>query len=485
EIDESKVDEISKGSPEIVKMLLKHGAYVDKDDEEWINGLFNTKIAEILRAAIRKNNILIGKMEEVVFRITGELNNDKSKGESFDEVPIDVIDRKLVQELFDDGLLKLEKSRLAKDKEIEDKIASIDKKLENLIDKNDVLYERYEIKKSSLIEKRKINKNLALNTFYLTIRSLLEARLISMILLLGGVIKRNETKGEKIAVGAAEVLAGALDAIPGGGSIGNAAVVAVREGMGKKNDKVRLEQAKRIQKYLGSPKGASKFAELVARRVTQKFDEIIVEKRKGKRITGEVAQYGGEKAAELIFDAINDNEGKTFAFDESFIKTLIEKVCAEHKTNGLFEDKKEEKKSSKALNKRVSELADEQQALGEKLDLRDKRYQGFTITSLVKPMLEQFNTKVKENFPDKANSEPLFEISMNKKCLSIILCEETQKKYLDVLNEYLRFFSKSIISDWEIFKETKSIQIEARSTQTAKELMKFFQESSLPLEIKV
>ncbi|NGX40970.1 MAG: hypothetical protein KR126chlam4_00802 [Candidatus Anoxychlamydiales bacterium] len=200
EIDESKVDEISKGSPEIVKMLLKHGAYVDKDDEEWINGLFNTKIAEILRAAIRKNNILIGKMEEVVFRITEKLNNDKSKGKSFDGVPIDVIDRKLVQELFDDGLLKLEKSRLAKDKEIEDKIASIDKKLENLIDKNDVLYERYEIKKSSLIEKRKINKNLALNTFYLTIRSLLEARLISMILLLGGVIKRNETKGEKIAV---------------------------------------------------------------------------------------------------------------------------------------------------------------------------------------------------------------------------------------------------------------------------------------------
>ncbi len=100
-------------------------------------------------------------------------------------------------------------------------------------------------------------------------------------------------------------------------------------------------------------------------------------------------------------------------------------------------------------------------------------------------MLKLFNRKIESFFSSTGkDSEPLFEISMNKKHLSIRLCKKTNFEYLKKLSGYLDLFSKKIIDDWEIEDKLDNIlQITARSTQRAKELMMFFQESNLPIKI--
>ncbi|NGX32529.1 MAG: Phosphocholine transferase AnkX [Candidatus Anoxychlamydiales bacterium] len=371
-IDGNKVDKINRGSPEIVKILLKHRAYVDVD-EKWINELDNKKIVEILRDAIKENDILIGKMKDIALRIIEEQNNSKSEGASSSEVSIDVYDRKFVQEEFDDRLYKLKKKQKSKVREIENKIDLINEKLKRVKDKTDVMSEKYQKKLALLSEQKRLYVNPRLRTFYFTINSLLGAKLISMMLLLGRVIKRDETKREKIVVGGVEIVTGALDAIPGGGALGNAIIVATREGMGKKNDKIRLKQAEYIQRSLGNHKGVSKFSELVARRVAQKFDEIIRGTR-AKRVTKESAQLGGEKAVELIFDVINDSEDK-FSAAGCFIKVITEKVYEEHRMNCLFEDKKEKEGPSKSLSNRVFELGGKVKAIEERQVLQNKQNQ--------------------------------------------------------------------------------------------------------------
>ena len=57
-------------------------------------------------------------------------------------------------------------------------------------------------------------------------------------------------------------------------------------------------------------------------------------------------------------------------------------------------------------------------------------------------------------------------------------------KELESLNKALSSFSSILISDWEKKDEEKTIEIEARSTQVAKELIDFFVRSYLPIRIK-
>lgn len=56
--------------------------------------------------------------------------------------------------------------------------------------------------------------------------------------------------------------------------------------------------------------------------------------------------------------------------------------------------------------------------------------------------------------------------------------------YLQILNKYPPLFSENVIKNWEIKKETKSIEIICRSTQTSKELKDFFLRSNLPIKMK-
>lgn len=384
------------GHKDMVELLLENGAYVDKNDSSWINDLENDDIIEILQKASRKNSAMIEKIEEMVPS----------------DIDFEDVENKIVRVEFDRKLFKLEENLQSEMKGIKTEIRAVEEKLKEVKGKNDVLFEIYTRKRDILNEQRKLYFNPSTRTFYFTISALLELKLKSMMLLLGHVLKREETKKERVIVGGTEVATGALDAIPiAGGMVGNAINVFSREVMGKKIDGIKLKQAKRLLRLLGNPKGASKFAELLARRVAQKYEEIF----RGKRISLEQAQAGGEKVVELVFKAIIDQKN-ILAFDENFVKKLIGKIEEEHKKENLFGSTKTEVEASRSLHDRVSEIADNQRAISERQELMEARNKELKIKSLTEQaILDQFNSMIVVDFPPIADPDPLFEIVMNEK----------------------------------------------------------------------
>ncbi len=134
----------------------------------------------------------------------------------------------LNSENFKNELTKSIDERVRKIEEFKDfidlEISNIKKELQELKDKNGILYKKYEKKKNLLEEKRKLYDNASVRMFYITIQSLFEAKIISIILLNACLLERVETKKEKVAQFAGDMFGAVLENIPFVGSvIGNIA----------------------------------------------------------------------------------------------------------------------------------------------------------------------------------------------------------------------------------------------------------------------
>ncbi|NGX52350.1 MAG: hypothetical protein KR126chlam5_00647, partial [Candidatus Anoxychlamydiales bacterium] len=458
------------GNKENTKLLLKY-SYVDKYDT-WVKKIENEDTKEILEDACQKNSVLIQKIEDVISKQISNIKdiNENSLGD---------IEKKFVQEEFDERLYKLEQDQYSRKKELGNKIDLINEKLKKVKDKTDVVYEKYQMKLDLLNEQRKLYFNPSIRTFYFTIQALFETRLISMMLLLGGIIKRVDSTTEKTLGGVTEVATAALEVIPvAGAMLGSGITVAVREMLGKMGDDIKIAQAKRIQKSLGNPKGATKFAEFAARKVTQKYEEVI----RSKKISVEHARRAGERVAKQMFKVINDERNSVF--DYFFVNNvLIKKIDERHKKKNLFEDKSTKKKASKGDKKQVAELSRDQQNMRKELELVKEQQREFKITQFGQPVIEQFNSIIKDDFPKSKKTENIFEIVLNEKKLTLKLCDDRKSYYLKKLSKYSFRFSKRIIKDWKITHE--SIQIEVKFTHIAEDLKEFFEKSNLPIKIGV
>ncbi|NGX44273.1 MAG: hypothetical protein K1060chlam3_00439, partial [Candidatus Anoxychlamydiales bacterium] len=458
------------GNKENTKLLLKY-SYVDKYDT-WVKKIENEDTKEILEDACQKNSVLIQKIEDVISKQISNIKdiNKKSLGD---------IEEKFVQGEFEERVYKLEQDQFSRHKELENKIDLINEKLKKVKDKTDVVYEKYQMKLDRLNEQRKLYFNPSIRTFYFTIQALFGTRLKCMMLLLGGIIKRVDSTTEKTLGGVTEAATAALEVIPVAGAIlGNGITLAVREMLGKMGDDIKIAQAKRIQKSLGNPKGATKFAEFAARKVTHKYEEVI----RSKKINTEHAQRAGESVAKQMFKVINDD--RKSVFDYFFVNNvLIKKIDERHQKKNLFEDKSTKKKASKGDKKRVAEISRDQQNIRKELELVKEQQREFKITQLGQPIIEQFNSMIKDDFPKSKKTENIFEIVLNEKKLTLKLCDDGKADHLKKLSQYSFRFSKMIIEDWKITLE--SIQIEVKFTHIAENLKEFFEKSNLPIKIGI
>ncbi len=158
----------------------------------------------------------------------------------------------------------------------------------------------------------------SLKTFYFTLRSHIELKLISLLLLSVNVLQRKDTLSEQRIKQGVEIVIGGFDSMIAG-IIGNAINVGVREFIERRVDKKMSKITDLIVSHLGNTQQAYKYAEKMAIEVTLKYKKLILE----RKIKPEEAKDYAAKTAKFIFQYL---EECTSAISFHNIQGIVDKL---------------------------------------------------------------------------------------------------------------------------------------------------------------
>ncbi|NGX42045.1 MAG: hypothetical protein K940chlam7_00321, partial [Chlamydiae bacterium] len=349
---------------------------------------------------------------------------------------------------------------------------------EQIKDKQNVLYVQYENKQRKIDEQKKLYAHDAVRTFYTTIEQVFGAKLMSAMMLAEGMVKREESKGEKAGAVASGLIGGLCEGIPiVGGIVGTVASFAIEECTGAVAGTIQDNRMANTQDSIIRFKDAMSLAELAARRVAQSYEKHIKE----SYLSEDHAKEAGEKAAKLLYKFIKKGNLKDHAHKpiEEKIALLVNEVhragCTStgmiSKSGGIFKRTVQPAPiapptMSSATGVHLREMDHTIERFGDRLDLGSTfadvtRSRLITSLSSEKEMgeaLGRFHMNVDSILAKKLQ----FQVVREKKTFKL-QCEQATQETLRALARGLSgLFDKVILDD--VYVNSNTLIIETKST---------------------
>lgn len=297
--------------------------------------------ATVLEEALREHNASLTDLADHQFKQIQQ-SIDRKLGPQLEKA----LQKAIKSEPFQQQMRQMQEAMVAeisdRQSDLSQKLEKTRQKLRRIQDKQGVLYQKYLVEQRVLEEQQELQNHPSVLKFYNTVEKHFSAKLMTAMTLVSGMIVREETTLEKRAQMGSNVVQFLCGYIPVVGS-GLGTVIGFGIEKGAEIYASKREEMRYNNVFDSSIcfKDAMTLSELAARRTAQRYVDIL------KSLTPEQAESAGEKAANAMYDFLQEGKLKPLANKptEEQVAALVAVVdiAAEKKTGlikksgGIFE----------------------------------------------------------------------------------------------------------------------------------------------------
>jgi ankyrin repeat protein len=225
---------------------------------------------------------------------------------------------------FQSEIKRLEEEVIEQIRQRQGRIASqlmhVQTKLKN---QHDPMFKQYQSQQQLLKEQQALQQPEAVWSFYNTVEKKLGAYFVAVINLTSGMVKREDTTAEKVVNTASNVANNVSSFIPVVGNFIGLITMAVGYAHGMYQDKKQEKKQENASKTVLGLNDALSLAELVARRLTQSFKDVL-----NSNVSAKEAVNAAEKAVAIICKCIEKGELNPYKTLDEKVSYLVQQVRA-------------------------------------------------------------------------------------------------------------------------------------------------------------